>query len=250
MLHFLIILEKKKKKKKPGHHIIDMALDHPNSQFTAVDVLDLMPSDFEEESKDLQVDSDTVLRNNDKRETDCASSTLFTPIHPNLSTKLQNTTSPVVDSSTLDTNSSAYSNILLSRTDEGSTFDSSCTTTEAIVDDVTAKIGHLFINGVATPEVTPPPPPPPPQVVKRQLLKNLEFYQANVVDAGLPFPDNHFDFVKQQLVTSSFTLASWKKVMLELVRVTKPGGYIQLLEIDHSTFNLGPKGKQWETDCK
>jgi SAM-dependent methyltransferase len=206
-----------------------MALDYPNSQFTAVDILDLLPEDFEEEAKEL-----------DESDTNCANNTLFTPMHPNLSTKLQNTTTPVIDSSTLD--SSSYSNHILSQTDDDTTFDSSTFTAASV--DVAAKIGHLFINGVAAPEVTPS------LVVKRQLLKNLEFYQADVVDVGLPFPDNHFDFIKQHLVSSSFTVASWKKVMVELVRITKPGGYIQLLEIDYCTFNLGPKGRKWETQCK
>jgi SAM-dependent methyltransferase len=208
-----------------------MALDHPNSQFTAVDVLDLLPADFEQEAKNL----DHALGTSNVAS--------FTPMHPNLSTKLQNTTTPVIDSTALDS-SSCSTNVLLSP--ETSTFESSCTATTTSDIDIAAKIGHLFINGVAAPEVTPPSS----SVVKRQLLKNLEFYQANVVDDGLPFPDNHFDFVKQHLVTTSFTITSWKKVMTELVRVTKPGGFIQLLEIDYNTFNLGPKGKKWEADCK
>ncbi|CEI89233.1 hypothetical protein RMCBS344292_03599 [Rhizopus microsporus] len=84
--------------------------------------------------------------------------------------------------------------------------------------------------------------------IKRCLLKNLDFYQVDVTQERLPFQDDEFDFVKQRLVTASFTLDNWKSVLQELIRVTKPGGYIELIEIDFSTCNLGPKGSKLETD--
>jgi ubiquinone/menaquinone biosynthesis C-methylase UbiE len=86
--------------------------------------------------------------------------------------------------------------------------------------------------------------------IKRCLLKNLDFYQVDVTQERLPFQDDEFDFVKQRLVTASFTLDNWKSVLQELIRVTKPGGYIELIEIDFSTYNLGPKGSKLETDSK
>ncbi|KAI8346741.1 hypothetical protein BD560DRAFT_338656 [Blakeslea trispora] len=84
--------------------------------------------------------------------------------------------------------------------------------------------------------------------VSRKILPNLDFYEANVLNAELPFEDNQFDFVQLRLVTACFTLSDWQKAMKEAIRVTKPGGYIQLLEIDHYTYNLGGEGRQWETD--
>lgn len=86
--------------------------------------------------------------------------------------------------------------------------------------------------------------------IKRCLLKNLDFYQVDVTQEKLPFQDDEFDFVKQRLVTASFTLDNWKSVLQELIRVTKPGGYIELIEIDFSTCNLGPRGSKLEMDSK
>ncbi|CAO0795362.1 unnamed protein product [Mucor circinelloides] len=237
----------------PGHHIIDMALDYRNSHFTAVDVLDLLPADFEDTEANVASNEDghgpkspPSLVNN---------MTVFTPMHPNLSSKLQNTTTPVIDSSTLD------SSLLMSQIDEmeSSNISSSITAESSSMISTSKEedndqhqdalhVPVLLVNG----ELQQPPPPPPPAPCetpkKRALLHNLDFYQVNVVNAKLPFADNHFDFVKQRLVTAAFTTADWKRVMAELVRVTKPGGYIELLEIDYNTHNLGPNGRKWERE--
>lgn len=201
-------------------------MDYKNSNFTVVDVLDLLPPDFEESAYSDNMDYSKIDSYKDRN--------AFTAMHPDLSMKLQSTTTPVVDSSTLDSGSS-FSNILLSH--EGSnTFDS----TNSSKREQMETADRLFMAAQQ----------PQPPLNYRKLLANLDFYQMNVLDAKLPFQDNQFDFVKQQLVTTSFTVADWKRVMEELVRVTKPGGFIQLVEIDYNTFNLGPKGRKWETECK
>lgn len=194
-----------------------MAMDYPKSQFTVIDIADLLPADFEEAT----AEEETFENNKNHNE--------FTPMHPKLPQKLQATTTPVLDSNiTFDSNSS-FSNVLTSQIDGGDvTFDSIISKAQEY-----DEVNEYF----ETPE-------------HRKLLPNLDFYKISIVSGRLPFPDNHFDFVKQRLVTASFTLADWKRVMEELVRVTKPGGYIQLLEIDYNTFNLGPNGRAWESKCK
>jgi ubiquinone/menaquinone biosynthesis C-methylase UbiE len=47
---------------------------------------------------------------------------------------------------------------------------------------------------------------------------------------GLPFADDQFDFVHQRLLVSGVPVALWPSVVAELVRVTKPGGWIELVE--------------------
>ena len=47
---------------------------------------------------------------------------------------------------------------------------------------------------------------------------------------GLPFADDQFDFVHQRLLVSGVPVAFWPSVVAELVRVTKPGGWIELVE--------------------
>ncbi|KAG0173175.1 hypothetical protein DFQ28_010848 [Apophysomyces sp. BC1034] len=60
---------------------------------------------------------------------------------------------------------------------------------------------------------------------------NIIFEVGNILD-GLPFPDNTFTLVHMRQMVLSLTLPQWKQVLSELARVTKPGGYIQLVEAD------------------
>ncbi|RUS20755.1 hypothetical protein BC937DRAFT_94468, partial [Endogone sp. FLAS-F59071] len=81
---------------------------------------------------------------------------------------------------------------------------------------------------------------------------NCSFIIANTV-YGLPFEDNAFDFVFQRCVcgmgvyaharfmVSSFTLESWVKAVAEMVRVTKPGGYVELIIKAIEANNIDPK---------
>jgi ubiquinone/menaquinone biosynthesis C-methylase UbiE len=58
---------------------------------------------------------------------------------------------------------------------------------------------------------------------------NYTFVPGNVLE-GLPFADASFDFVHQRLLVGAIPAARWPDVVRELVRVTRPGGWIQLIE--------------------
>ncbi|KAG0368745.1 hypothetical protein BGZ54_001227 [Gamsiella multidivaricata] len=74
---------------------------------------------------------------------------------------------------------------------------------------------------------------------------NCCFVQHNILDP-LPFPDNHFDFVYQRLLVAGLTPDEWTRVLAELERVTKPGGWIELVEVDGHGGNNGPyTAKVW-----
>ncbi|MBO0728380.1 MAG: methyltransferase domain-containing protein [Acidimicrobiaceae bacterium] len=47
---------------------------------------------------------------------------------------------------------------------------------------------------------------------------------------GLPFRDAVFDYVHQRLLLSGIPALAWPRVVRDLVRVTKPGGWIELVE--------------------
>ncbi|KAF9993357.1 hypothetical protein BGZ80_002483, partial [Entomortierella chlamydospora] len=68
---------------------------------------------------------------------------------------------------------------------------------------------------------------------------NCRFIQCNILQ-GLPFPDNTFDYVYQRLLVAGLTPDDWVKVIAEIERVTKPGGYIELVEADGTGGNNGP----------
>lgn len=59
---------------------------------------------------------------------------------------------------------------------------------------------------------------------------NYLFVQADLLK-GLPFPDGHFDFVHQRLLQSGVPLKLWSGVVKDLVRVARPGGWIELVEL-------------------
>lgn len=58
---------------------------------------------------------------------------------------------------------------------------------------------------------------------------NVRFGLADTLK-GLPFEDGTFDYCFQRLHCAVWREAEWPKVINELVRVTKPGGWIELGE--------------------
>ncbi|KAL1922815.1 uncharacterized protein VTP21DRAFT_9191 [Calcarisporiella thermophila] len=68
-------------------------------------------------------------------------------------------------------------------------------------------------------EAEPPVPP------------NVQYVTANALN-GLPFADDTFDFVYQRGMGLAYTTEQWARIMHELQRVTKPGGYVELVEPD------------------
>ncbi|GET01672.1 S-adenosyl-L-methionine-dependent methyltransferase [Rhizophagus clarus] len=67
---------------------------------------------------------------------------------------------------------------------------------------------------------------------------NVEFRQGDVLDT-LPYDDNTFDYVHQGNMLSVFTFDEWHFVIRELIRVCKPGGYIEFTEPELAT-ETGP----------
>ncbi len=58
---------------------------------------------------------------------------------------------------------------------------------------------------------------------------NYVFVQGNVLN-GLPFADNSFDFVHMRLLLFAIPPDKWPLVARELVRVTRPGGWVESIE--------------------
>lgn len=82
------------------------------------------------------------------------------------------------------------------------------------------------------------------------LPANCLFAQANVLK-GLPFPDEQFDFTHQRLLVAAIPALHWPVVVRELVRVTRPGGWIEMLEVGDTIQNAGPatiRFLKWMTD--
>jgi SAM-dependent methyltransferase len=65
------------------------------------------------------------------------------------------------------------------------------------------------------------------EVGKRPWPAAYHFVQGNALQ-GLPFASDHFDFVHGRGL--ALTMGSWESVTEEMVRVTRPGGWIEMVE--------------------
>ncbi|CAG8498049.1 19481_t:CDS:2 [Cetraspora pellucida] len=69
---------------------------------------------------------------------------------------------------------------------------------------------------------------------------NVEFIQADLLK-GLPFDDNTFDFVYMSNLVRYLSTKNWEDIVIkELVRVSKPYAFIEVVEGDLTLHNKGP----------
>lgn len=83
----------------------------------------------------------------------------------------------------------------------------------------------------------------PPLIPPEALNANCAFVQGNVL-LRLPFPDNTFTYVHQRLLALAIPAEQWPQELAEIVRITAPGGWIELIETLHRIEPLGAAGKQ------
>lgn len=63
--------------------------------------------------------------------------------------------------------------------------------------------------------------------------------KANLLQ-GLPFVHDQFDFVHQRLLVTGVPVTSWPAVVADFVRVTRPGGWVELVEPPLALEQAGP----------
>ncbi|KAJ1562522.1 hypothetical protein HK096_008381, partial [Nowakowskiella sp. JEL0078] len=83
-----------------------------------------------------------------------------------------------------------------------------------------------------------------------ETLPNITFATGNILDAYVSDlmikckdPDYHFDAVFQRLLIFGIPKDKWDTLIKELIRVSKPGRFIEIVEIDLNLENTGPKEK-------
>ncbi|CAG8667032.1 18947_t:CDS:2 [Gigaspora margarita] len=76
---------------------------------------------------------------------------------------------------------------------------------------------------------------------------NLEFIQSDITN-GIKFDDDYFDFVRMSLLATFLQEDKWVRVLRELIRVLKPGGYIEIIEHELQ-YNIGPCFSTLVTPC-
>lgn len=213
-----------------------MALDYSRSKFVTVDIADLLPYDLlphirHKLSPQASVVSEYLHQENNEQSQQ----------------RQQATSETTSSSSAFEVESGDRIGQPMGRNHDG------FTPVHPAVQEMREKQQQQQSSESAVDNTLKPPPPlsiditTPPT---RRVFKNLDAYIMNTQEQPLPFPDNTFDFVTMQLVTTSFRRENWPSVILELVRVTKPGGYIQLLDVDYHIQQLGPIGQAWEDDSE
>ncbi|WP_052890804.1 class I SAM-dependent methyltransferase [Thermogemmatispora carboxidivorans] len=70
---------------------------------------------------------------------------------------------------------------------------------------------------------------------------NYRFVQGDILQ-GLPFDNDSFDFVHQRLLVLAIPQAAWPDAVQELVRVTAPGGWVELVEAGTALQDYLPSG--------
>jgi ubiquinone/menaquinone biosynthesis C-methylase UbiE len=79
--------------------------------------------------------------------------------------------------------------------------------------------------------------------------ENVNFIEANLLD-GLPYDDNTFDYVHMRFLMTALSSTDWNIAMRELIRVTKIGGIIEIVEEEIEPRNDGPISRLLFSACK
>jgi len=74
-----------------------------------------------------------------------------------------------------------------------------------------------------------PPTPPRSEALPPEIARRCLFAFADLL-APLPLRDARFDYVHQRFLFAAIPAARWPGLLAELVRVTRPGGWIELVE--------------------
>ena len=94
------------------------------------------------------------------------------------------------------------------------------------------EMAHLFpqANVVGLDITHPPADDAAATAAGAKIIPNNYVFVAGNVLEGLPFVDGSFDFVHMRLLVAGIPHDRWPKVIQELARVTRPGGWVESVE--------------------
>lgn len=78
---------------------------------------------------------------------------------------------------------------------------------------------------------------------------NLRYNQTDITESW-PMNDNSIDFIFQRNMYLHIKQDQWSKLLEEMFRVLKPGGYVELLEVEVCHHNPGPVQQAFQTFFK
>ena len=75
------------------------------------------------------------------------------------------------------------------------------------------------------------------------VMANFTFVAGNIL-SRTPFPDGAFDYVHMRFLSAAIPLALWRPIMYELTRITRRGGWIEVVDTSWTPLNSGPATEQ------
>lgn len=85
---------------------------------------------------------------------------------------------------------------------------------------------------------------------RAEVPANYQFQQGDLLQ-GLPFAEQTFDFVHQRLLVMGIPTQRWVAVIAELLRATRSGGWIELIESGTTFLPAGELTQRWcEWGCR
>lgn len=88
-------------------------------------------------------------------------------------------------------------------------------------------------------DITPPTNLRPLFTALGASAANISFVAGDLL-RPLPFPDGAFDFVHMRCMFADLPASRWPELLCELVRVTRPGGWIECIEPAEAVHDAGP----------
>ncbi|CAG8460902.1 2139_t:CDS:2 [Acaulospora morrowiae] len=77
------------------------------------------------------------------------------------------------------------------------------------------------------------------------LPHNVTLQQYDLLE-GFPYDDETFDFVNIRFVKHCFSENEWKTIIIpNIMRVVKPGGWIEFMDVDENVYNTGPETRRF-----
>jgi ubiquinone/menaquinone biosynthesis C-methylase UbiE len=113
--------------------------------------------------------------------------------------------------------------------------DAGCGTGRWVI-EMAAEFPHASVIGL---DIVPPASVAPLLTSLGPLASNVSFVAADLLQA-LPFADDSFDYVHQQLMYDDLPAHQWPSILGELVRVTRPGGWVECIEQGEAPYDAGP----------
>jgi ubiquinone/menaquinone biosynthesis C-methylase UbiE len=77
----------------------------------------------------------------------------------------------------------------------------------------------------------------------KSAISNFSFVAGNIL-SSLPFKEGAFDYVHMRFLSAAIPLAHWRHVMSELARVTRRGGWIEVVDTSWTPLYGGPATEQ------